>query len=220
MEEDFDMGGGMGDLAAQDSYLPSDAPMDMASAADANSFVDDNVSKTNLPQEAFVPAPANGATDFSAQSKPAGDSTMLPPVTVTAPPPAKGVVVPSATSAPAAAPSPPPAAAAPPAAPVTGDKRFTPEVNDALNKASEAYGIPVETLRAFTHIESGGNARSNEGKKTQYKGLMQLGTEEWNKHGGGGDPYNPYDAAMAGASLMAENSRRFEAKMGARADGR
>ena len=211
MEEDFPMGS----VADMGSYgMPDLSALDTATVADANSFVDDNVSKTNLPQEPFVPAPPGGATDFSAQSKAPADSTMLPPVTVTAPPPPKGVVVPSATGTAEAKPVAPaaPVAATPAVAP-TG-RTYSSDVEAGLAEASKKYNIPLTTLKAVVGVESSGNPNANANNpKTQYKGLFQIGREEWKTHGGGGDIYNARDNAMAGASLMAANSRLFEKMM-------
>lgn len=101
--------------------------------------------------------------------------------------------------------------------PATADikkfRGFTPEVESAIVKAAKQYGVDPDMLRAFVAIESNGDPNSNRTKKTQYKGLMQIGRDEWSKFGQG-DIYNADDNIAAGARLLADNAKRFERVMG------
>jgi len=92
-------------------------------------------------------------------------------------------------------------------------KGFTPEVEQAIVSASKKYGVDPDMLRAFVAIESNGDPNSNRDKKTQYKGLMQIGRNEWQQFGDG-DIYNAKDNIEAGARLLSDNAARFKRAMG------
>lgn len=100
-------------------------------------------------------------------------------------------------------------------APYTRASRYqgSPRVNDAIEKAAAKYGLDPNTLKAFGSIESSMDPASNANKPTQYKGLFQLGREEWAKFGEG-DIYNPEDNAMAAAKLLKSHSDTFKEKNG------
>jgi hypothetical protein len=90
--------------------------------------------------------------------------------------------------------------------------KFTPEVEHAIDIAAKASGLPREAIAAIASIESGGKANSNIDKKTQYKGLFQIGNRgsdsEWARRGEG-DIYNAEDNAMAMARLVQANRESF-----------
>ena len=87
---------------------------------------------------------------------------------------------------------------------------YSPSVEAALAKASAQSGVPLDTLRTFTRIESGGDPRNVTGS---YKGLFQLSNGEFAKHGGG-NIFDPEHNAMAGARKIASESAGFESKYG------
>jgi hypothetical protein len=64
---------------------------------------------------------------------------------------------------------------------------FSPELEDAIEKAAERYDVPLSTLRAFAAIESGGNARARRGS---YHGAYQLSRRVFREHGGRGNIYD------------------------------
>jgi hypothetical protein len=62
-------------------------------------------------------------------------------------------------------------------------------------------------------IESSFNPSSNMNKRTQYKGLFQIGRDEWRQHGQG-NIYNAGDNARAMASLINEHRGQFHQHFG------
>jgi hypothetical protein len=81
---------------------------------------------------------------------------------------------------------------------------------DPVGAAATQYGLDPSTLRAFIHIESGGDPRAQTGS---YKGLLQLGPDEWSRYGSG-DIWNPTDNLNAGAAKLKAESASFAAKYG------
>jgi len=90
-------------------------------------------------------------------------------------------------------------------------RQFKPEIEAAIRQAAERHGIPVETLRTFARIESGGDPRNITGS---YKGLFQLSNGEFSKHGGSGDIFDPVANANAAAAKLKAESADFERKHG------
>jgi hypothetical protein len=87
------------------------------------------------------------------------------------------------------------------------------EVNRAIVEASSAYGLDVNTMRSIASIESNMNPGSNANRPTQYKGLFQIGTEEWAKFGGG-NIYSARDNAMAAGRMLAAHRAEFREHFG------
>ena len=85
--------------------------------------------------------------------------------------------------------------------------------NEFLTGLAKASGMDPNSLRAIASIESSMNPDSNRDKATQYKGLFQIGRDEWEKNGQG-DIYNPADNAMAMARLAKQNSESFQKHFG------
>ena len=96
----------------------------------------------------------------------------------------------------------------------TPGKTFSPQVERAIEAAAKINGMDPNVLRGFVSVESGGNPSSNMNKETQYKGLMQIGRDEWRRHGGGKDIYDPEANMTGGAKLMEENRQGFLRKFG------
>jgi hypothetical protein len=87
-------------------------------------------------------------------------------------------------------------------------------VDEAITKAAKSAGIDPNTMKSIASIESNMDPSSNSDKKTQYKGLFQIGSEEWKKYGQGGDIYNPEDNAMAAARMFKDHTESFQKQFG------
>jgi hypothetical protein len=88
------------------------------------------------------------------------------------------------------------------------------ETDAAIVAASRAYNLNPNFMRSVAHIESTMDPSSNANRPTQYKGLYQIGHDEWRRFGGGGNIYSAHDNAMAGARLFSENRRQFHQHFG------
>lgn len=88
------------------------------------------------------------------------------------------------------------------------------ETDAAIQRAAERAGVDVNTMRGIASIESGMNPASNANRSTQYKGLYQIGRNEWQRTGQGGNIYSAQDNAMAAARLFTENKRQFRGHFG------
>lgn len=88
---------------------------------------------------------------------------------------------------------------------------FAPQVEAALARESQRTGVPIDTLRSFARIESGGNPNTMTGS---YRGLFQLSPSEFNRHGGGSSIYDVDANAAAGASKIAADSAAFARQHG------
>jgi len=85
------------------------------------------------------------------------------------------------------------------------------ETDEAIVEASKAHHLDPNFMRSIASIESGMNPGSNANAKTQYKGLYQIGHDEWRRFGQG-NIYSARDNAMAAGRLFEENRRQFRAK--------
>ena len=92
-------------------------------------------------------------------------------------------------------------------------ERGSVEVNGAIDNASRQYGLDPNTMRAIASIESDNNPGSNRRRATQYKGLFQIGKDEWRRYGEG-DIYNATDNAMAAARMLADHKTWFQQQYG------
>src|SRR6266404_3882060 len=70
------------------------------------------------------------------------------------------------------------------------------ETDEAIREAARAHNLDVNTMRGIASIESSMNPSSNANRRTQYKGLYQIGREEWRRFGQG-NIYSARDNAMA-----------------------
>jgi hypothetical protein len=95
----------------------------------------------------------------------------------------------------------------------TPGKKFAPDVERAIESAAQVTRLPVKYWKAIASIESSGEPGSNRDRRTQYKGLFQIGRDEWARHGKG-DIYNADDNAKAMARLTNENMDQFKKKFG------
>jgi hypothetical protein len=87
------------------------------------------------------------------------------------------------------------------------------EVQSAISDAARATGMSQGTLQAIASIESNNQPGSNRNKSTQYKGLFQIGREEWRQYGEG-DIYDAHDNAMAAARMLRDHASWFQEKYG------
>ena len=96
---------------------------------------------------------------------------------------------------------------------IQGVSRGTPEVQSAITDAATSVGLDPQVFRTIASIESDNDPASNKRRTTQYKGLFQLGKEEWRKFGEG-DIYDAQDNAMAAARLLKSHSDWFRDRYG------
>lgn len=84
-------------------------------------------------------------------------------------------------------------------------------LDGVYQEVGQSTGINPLFLKATAMIESSQNPNSNYNKSTQYKGLYQLNSSEFNQNGGG-NIYDPLDNAYAAASNFNKLKSKF--KMG------
>lgn len=87
------------------------------------------------------------------------------------------------------------------------------DTDRAIRDAARTAGVDVNTMRAIASIESDMNPGSNRYRRTQYKGLYQIGRNEWRTFGEG-NIYNAHDNALAAARMFAAHSDQFRAHYG------
>jgi hypothetical protein len=88
---------------------------------------------------------------------------------------------------------------------------FSPKVNNAITEAANKHGVDPNLLMTFARIESGGRPGVQTGS---YKGLFQLSSAEFRKHGGEGDIFDPGSNANAAAAKLKTEAAEFEQKYG------
>jgi hypothetical protein len=88
------------------------------------------------------------------------------------------------------------------------------ETDQAIVEAARAHHLDPNTMRAIASIESSNNPGSNRNRSTQYKGLYQIGRDEWRRFGAGGDIYNARDNAFAAARMFDANRAQFHRRYG------
>src|SRR5215831_7325911 len=71
--------------------------------------------------------------------------------------------------------------------PQVAQASFSPQLEGAIQRASERYSMPQSTLRAFAAIKSGGNSRARTGS---YYGVYQLSHSEFRRYGGRGNIFD------------------------------
>lgn len=83
------------------------------------------------------------------------------------------------------------------------------DTDAAIVRSARAHDLDPNFMRSIANIESGMNPSSNANARTQYKGLYQIGRNEWQRTGQGGNIYSADDNAMAAGRLFSENRRQF-----------
>ncbi len=97
-------------------------------------------------------------------------------------------------------------------APGTGGSPFqqgSAETDRAIVEAAEAHRLDPNTMRSIASIESSMNPSSNAHRPTQYKGLYQVGRNEWQRFGEG-NIYSARDNAMGAARMFDANRAQFQ----------
>jgi Transglycosylase SLT domain len=89
--------------------------------------------------------------------------------------------------------------------------RFSNELNEAIEQASERYGVPESALRAFAAIESGGRAHVSTGS---YHGVFQLSHGEFRKYGGRGSIFDVRQNTDAAARKLRAEIDLFDQRNG------
>ena len=79
--------------------------------------------------------------------------------------------------------------------------------NDLFGRIGQETGVDPGVLSTFARIESGGNPRNQTGS---YLGLFQLSQDEFRKHGGQGNIFDP----VANANAAAANRSITHGKVG------
>jgi hypothetical protein len=93
-------------------------------------------------------------------------------------------------------------------------RQGTVETDQAIRDAAAAHHLDVNTMRGIASIESGMNPSSNANRATQYKGLYQIGSEEWRRFGDGGNVYSARENAMGAARMFDANRNQFREHFG------
>lgn len=88
------------------------------------------------------------------------------------------------------------------------------EVDQAIVDAAKAHHLDPNTMRSIASIESDMNPSSNANRSTQYKGLYQIGHDEWRRFDDGGNIYSARDNAMAAARMFEANRDQFRKHYG------
>src|SRR5262245_16129098 len=89
--------------------------------------------------------------------------------------------------------------------------QFSPQLEGAIQRASERHSMPRSTLRALAAIESGGNPRARTGS---YYGLYQLSHGEFRKYGGRGNIFDPKTNTDVAARKLRSESDAFSQQYG------
>jgi len=87
-------------------------------------------------------------------------------------------------------------------------------VGDAIYNAAQKWGMDPRVLGGIASIESSFQPTSNVNKPTQYKGLFQIGHNEWSQYGGNGNIYNAADNADAAAHMLSDHANWFNQTYG------
>jgi Transglycosylase SLT domain len=86
-------------------------------------------------------------------------------------------------------------------------------IQDLIRQRAIAAGVDPAAAVAIAKIESGFDPTSNQNAATKYKGLFQLGPDEWSQYGKG-DIYDPTANADAFMSLYKNNVSQLTQKLG------
>lgn len=81
-----------------------------------------------------------------------------------------------------------------------------------IRQKATAAGVDPDAAIAIAQIESGGDPLANKNSNSQYKGLYQLGSKEWNQYGNG-NIYDPAANTDAFLSLYKNNSDALTQKL-------
>ncbi|MET4788276.1 hypothetical protein ABIF64_000454 [Bradyrhizobium japonicum] len=90
----------------------------------------------------------------------------------------------------------------------------TANTDQAIVDAARAHHLDPNTMRSIASIESSMNPASNANNSHKYKGLYQIGPEEWRRFGGDGNIYSARDNAMATGRMFSANRAQFRERYG------
>lgn len=88
-------------------------------------------------------------------------------------------------------------------------RRGSAETDQAIVDAARAHNLDPNTMRGIASIESDMNPSSNANRPTQYKGLYQIGHNEWDRFGNGENIYSAQSNAMGTARMFDANRGQF-----------
>lgn len=88
---------------------------------------------------------------------------------------------------------------------------FAPDIDTTIETAARQHGVDSDLLRTFARIESGGRPDARTGS---YKGLFQLSDDEFTRHGGSGDIFDPVANTNAAAIKLKAESADFARRYG------
>jgi Transglycosylase SLT domain len=86
-------------------------------------------------------------------------------------------------------------------------------IQDLIRQRAIAAGVDPDAAVAIAKIESGFDPTSNQNASTKYKGLYQLGPDEWSQYGKG-DIYDPAANADAFMALYKNNTAQLSKALG------
>jgi hypothetical protein len=87
------------------------------------------------------------------------------------------------------------------------------EVDQAIAEAARAHHLDPNFMRSVASIESDMNPSTNANRRTQYKGLYQIGHDEWRRFGEG-NIYSAHENAFAAVRMFESNRNQFRARYG------
>jgi hypothetical protein len=90
------------------------------------------------------------------------------------------------------------------------------DIQALIRQRAIAAGVDPSAAIAIAKIESGFDPASNMNAATKYKGLFQLGPDEWSKYGNGSDTglYDPTANTDAFLNLYKDNTSQLAQKLG------
>jgi hypothetical protein len=90
------------------------------------------------------------------------------------------------------------------------------DIQALIRQRAIAAGVDPTAALAIAKIESGFDPTSNQNAATKYKGLFQLGPDEWSKYGNGDAAglYDPTANTDAFLNLYKDNSTQLAQKLG------
>jgi len=86
-------------------------------------------------------------------------------------------------------------------------------IQDLIRKQAIAKGVDPDAAVAIAKIESGFDPASNQNAATKYKGLFQLGPDEWSQYGKG-NIYDPTANTDAFLNLYKNNTDQLAKSLG------
>jgi hypothetical protein len=92
-----------------------------------------------------------------------------------------------------------------------GRQHFSAAVDAGISQAARGAGVSPNMLRAIADIESSGNPNAVTGS---YRGLFQIGADEWRKYGGRGSIFDVNENARVAAEKIRDENIQLSKKLG------